>query len=444
MKCYRSFITLFALEFLLLFPAGVFSKDSTESRGSEMAVQLVQDRAGIYTLMVKGAPFEVKGTAGAEELDKAAQAGANSFRTWGIEDVERKIEGKPLLDYAVDHGLSVTVGLWVEHERHGFSYQNKAQVQQQRERIRNNVRAYKNHPAVLIWGLGNEMEGLNYTEANAYIWKELNILAEIIKQEDPDHPVMTAIALPMEQKIKDIQTYYPALDILGINAYGGAVTIPETLHAEKWCRPIILTEFGPCGQWEVAKTSWGAPVEPTSSEKAALYLKAYTAVREGTPGLFLGSYAFFWGSKHEATPTWYGMFLASGEKLAAVDVMTAVWSGVPPANRCPDISSIEWIEARTPVAAGSVQRARVKACDPEKNTLEFEWVIMAENSQNKAGGDKEDLPPVISGLILKEESGQVTFAAPPVPGAYRLYVYVRDGNGGAATANVPFLVEARR
>jgi hypothetical protein len=123
--------------------------------------------------------------------------------------------------------------------------------------------------------------------------------------------------------------------------------------------------------------------------------------------------------------------------------MTEVWSGAPPKNRCPDISSIEWIEARGPVAAGSVQQARITARDPEKNTLEFEWVVMAENSQNKAGGDKEDIPPVISGLILKEEPGQVTFTAPSVPGAYRLYVYVRDGNGGAATANAPFLVEAR-
>jgi hypothetical protein len=432
---------------VLLFQVGnssIFAEDITEAKGNKMSVGLIKDCDGKFTLMVKGTPFEVKGVAGVDGLDKAAAAGANSFRTWGVEDVQRTVDGKPLLDYALEHGLYVTVGLWVEHERHGFSYQNKVQVQRQRDRIRAGVRACKNHPAVLMWGLGNEMEGLDYTASNAYIWKELNVLAGIVKEEDPNHPVMTVIALPLEQKIKDIQTYYPALDILGINAYGGAVTIPETLRTEKWSRPVVLTEFGPFGQWEVAKTSWGAPVEPTSTEKAAYYLKAYDTVRKGTQGLFLGSYAFFWGSKHEATPTWYGMFLASGEKLASVDIMTEVWTGSAPANRCPVVSSLEWSGARNPIAAGAVQQAKVTACDPENDVLKFEWIVMAENAEYKAGGDQENTPPVIPGLILKEEPGQVTFKAPSVPGAYRLYVYVRDGKGSAATANVPFLVEARR
>jgi hypothetical protein len=288
------------------------------------------------------------------------------------------------------------------------------------------------------------MEGLSYTADKAYIWKELNELAKKIKAEDPNHPVMTVIALPLEQKLEDIQQYYPALDILGINAYGGAVTIPEALRAVEWNLPVVLTEFGPLGQWEVSKTSWGAPVEPTSTAKAAFYLRAHDAVSQGTKGLFLGSYAFLWGSKHEATPTWYGMFLESGEKMASVDVMTKIWTGSEPIEHCPVISPIEWPAADCALAADSVQQARVAASDADQDALEFEWIVMAENAEHKAGGDREDIPPVIPGLILSAEQGAVTFQAPAEPGAYRLYVYVRDGKGGSATANKPFFVVAQQ
>lgn len=421
------------------FLAGCASSRAAGQEGK--GVEMVEDQDGVFQLRVDGKPFHVKGVAGTTGLERAAARGANSFRTWGIEDIEQRIEGKPLLDYAYGLGMRAAVGLWVEHERHGFSYRNKDQIARQRARIRANVNAYKNHPGVLVWGLGNEMEGLDYTEEHAYIWDELNELARMVKEEDPNHPVMTVIALPLERKIRDIQTHYPELDILGINAYGGAVTIPDTLRAAQWNRPVMLTEFGPHGQWEVGKTAWGAPIEPTSTEKAVLYLKAYDAVRNGTGSLFLGSYTFFWGSKHEATPTWYGMFLESGEKVASVDVVTEVWTGVLPENRCPIISSIEWSAAQGTVSAGSIQQAKVVATDPENDAMEFEWVVMAENAEYKPGGDKEATPPTIPGLVLEQEQGRVVFKAPTAPGAYRLYVYVRDGNGGAATANTPFFVE---
>jgi hypothetical protein len=44
--------------------------------------------------------------------------GANSFRTWGADNLEAQ------LDEAHRLGLAVTVGIWLGHERHGFNYNN--------------------------------------------------------------------------------------------------------------------------------------------------------------------------------------------------------------------------------------------------------------------------------------------------------------------------------
>ncbi len=42
----------------------------------------------------------------------------------------------------------------------------------------------------------------------------------------------------------------------------------------------MLTEFGPVGHWEVRKTSWGAPIEPTSRDKASSYYSTNNIVIE--------------------------------------------------------------------------------------------------------------------------------------------------------------------
>ncbi len=95
-------------------------------------------------------------------------------------------------------------------------------------------------------------------------------------------------------------------------------------------KPFVLTEFGPPGSWEIPKNAWGAPLEPTSTEKSAFYRHSYERSVAGAPGLALGSYVFTWGYKMEATATWFGMFLPDGSRLGAVDVMTELWSGSAP------------------------------------------------------------------------------------------------------------------
>ncbi len=68
--------------------------------------------------------------------------------------------------------------------------------------------------------------------------------------------------------MKNIHRLCPAIDIIGINSYGGAPSLGARYKSLGGTKPYILTEFGPPGIWEMAKDPIGAFPEPTSTEKA--------------------------------------------------------------------------------------------------------------------------------------------------------------------------------
>ena len=195
-----------------------------------------------------------------------------------------KVDGKPLLDRCAELDLAVAAGIWLQHERHGFDYTDEARVNAQRDMVRATVKQYRDHPALLVWVLGNEMEGDPTNPRASLIWKEINELAAIVKAEDPAHPVMTVIAGSDAAKVKAIIEHYPNLDILGVNAYAGAGGAGAAVKAAGWNKPFVLTEFGPTGHWEVPKSPWGASIEPTAREKAASYYATQRLAHGGSAG----------------------------------------------------------------------------------------------------------------------------------------------------------------
>lgn len=408
---------------------------------SPSKVEIRKTAAGGFELLRNGQPFFINGAGGIGFLEDLVQAGGNSIRTWGIEQLEPTGGGKNLLDRAHELGLAVSVGLWVQHERHGFSYSDPVAVQKQRDEIRAAVRKYKNHPAVLVWGLGNEMEGPTSDGTDPRIWKELEQLARIIKEEDPNHPVMTVIASAAATKVRGIQQHYPSIDILGVNSYGGAMGVGSALQSLGWDKPFALTEFGPLGHWEVPKTSWGAPIEPTSRDKAASYYVTKTKVVEDGRGKCVGTYVFLWGQKQEVTSTWYGMFLKTGEKLPTVDAMTMAWTGKWPANRSPKILRIESPLTNAVVARGKEYPVQATVEDREGDTLSYDWEVRAETTEQSVGGDAESEPPAAPGCLASGSGGAVVIRTPAKPGAYRLFLIVRDGKGGASADNLAFQVQ---
>ncbi len=182
----------------------------------------------------------------------------------------------------------------------------------------------------------------------------------------------------------------------------------------------------------------GGPRELTSTRKAEAYRQTYRKAIAGSPQC-LGSYAFLWGNKQEATATWFGLLLPDGSKTAAVDVLTELWSGGSPANRCPEVTPIV-LEGPEQVDPGATIHASLTASDPEKDQLSYSWVLQREAVYG-AGGDAEAAPPTFADAITKTDGGRVTVRMPKDGGGYRLFAVVRDGHGGAATANVPLYVK---
>jgi len=385
---------------------------------------------GRFQLQRGGKPYVVKGAGGDGSLALLAKMGGNSMRTWGADRLGE------ILDEAARNGLTVTAGIWLGHERHGFRYDDPAQVARQKENVRQVVEKYRGHPALLIWALGNEMEGDGSKEI---IWRAVNDLAVMVKQLDPNHPTMTVIAEVGGDKVKNLHRFCPAVDIVGINSYAGASSVARRYVAAGGTKPFILTEFGPPGTWEVPKTPWGAPIEPTSTEKAEWYRNAWTA-NVGESPLCLGGYAFTWGHKQETTATWFGMLLPDGSQLESVHAMSTLWTGKPPSNACPRISRLA-VDGAAEVDPGAMVRATLDASDPDGDPLTVRWELRSEATQTGVGGEAEAVPAEEKGAVLEGDVKDARVRMPQKLGGYRLFVYVRDGKGCAATGNIPLLVK---
>ena len=400
----------------------------------------LKSKNGKYGLIVNGEPFYIKG-AGLEfgNIKALASHKGNSFRTWRTENGKRS--GKEVLDEAFENGLMVTMGIEVARERHGFDYNDSIAVQQQLERIRKEVTELKDHPALMIWGIGNELN-LRYT--NPKVWDAVNEISEMIHDIDPNHLTTTSLAGISEREVNLIKEKCPDLDLLSVQMYGDLPNLPKLIKDFGWEGAYMVTEWGATGHWEVPKTTWGAPIEDNSTVKAANYLRRYQGGIEADSLQCIGSYVFLWGNKQERTPTWYGIFLEDGSETESVDVMHYIWNGEWPENRTPQIESYT-LDGKVALdnvllSEGDTYEAEVGIHDFENDPISYRWEILPESTDLGDGGDYESKPEAVSLDQVEQEGGRLVFRA-PAKGVYRLFVYADDGNGHAATANIPFKVE---
>lgn len=425
---------LVALSLLMtLFPsAGCSAEREVEIQAEPSTAHILLKDDGGYQLTRNGSPYTILGVGGTTNLELLKSYGGNTIRTWGAEDIE------PLMDQAAELGIAVVVGIWLEHERKGFDYSDADAKTEQLELVTESVNRLKGHPALLAWGVGNEVE-LGGSMDTAIM--QLNDAAAVIKSLDPNHPTMAVIAEIGDDKAIRIQNECPQIDMLGINSYGGLASLSKRLENQGVTKPFAITEFGPVGHWETGNTPWGAPYEQSSADKASFLEKNYTQTIEPNIGRqCLGSFAFLWGHKQEKTATWYGLLLESGETTQSVDVLSRLWTGESVDNSAPVVSKLLMEANHYSISAGQVLEIAVEVNDPDGDELTTTWELLEESTAQSMGGDFESQVDQIIVHIQPIDATTAKITAPSTPGAYRIFATVRDGQGHAGTVNLPIMV----
>jgi len=436
---YLTKATLAVTAILFVFLCNGCNGQSDLRTNSDVTTSEIRETADGPRIFLNGELFYVKG-AGIDvekgDLEALAAHGANSFRTWSMD------KGKEMLDRADELGLKVMMGIWVGLERHGFDYNNRSAVKEQLKRIERQVEALKDHPALMMWGIGNEV---NLLSQNPKVWNAVNDISKMIHKVDPHHLTTTSLSGLDQKDVALIASRAPDLDFVSVQLYAAIEVLPNLIERSGYKGPILVTEWGATGYWEVPNTGWGAPLENNSSQKADFYRSRYEKSIEGLAQQVMGSFVFFWGQKQERTPTWFGMFMPDGKVTESVDAMHYIWKGEWPANRTPRLHDFT-LEGNRAVdniklAAGQSYDVVVDVTDPEEDALTYRWEVMQESNSTNTGGDAEYIPPVIPGLFPADAAARTSFKAPSASGAYRLFIYVDDGNDHVAHANIPFWVD---
>ena len=395
-----------------------------------------------FQLRVNDQPFYING-AGVDfgSIKSLADFGGNAFRTWRVNNGEKT--GREILDEAHQHGLMVCMGLEVERERHGFDYDDEIAVAKQMAEIKKDILDLKAHPALLMWGIGNE---LNLRHKNPKVWDAVNDLSKMIHQIDPNHPTTTMLAGAEPDEIKLVAARCPDLDLLSFQIYGEIDKLPSFLRKSRYKGAYMITEWGATGHWECTQTDWERPIESNSTEKAADYYSRFSNVIAADKAQCIGSFVFLWGQKQERTPTWYGLFLEDNNSTEAAQVMQYLWTGQWPTHRIPQIGKL-WVnsmlaEESVHLQTNQTYSATIDIESTDKN-LSYRWEIMEEVDRNMEsdGGDFEPTPSIVWQQCGSSSLKKVTFVVPD-KGEYRLFVYIDDLHGGTATANMPILVES--
>jgi len=410
----------------------------SDSYPTAIKVEIVRSAEG-FQLLRDGKPYVIRG-AGMEvdDIERFARHGGNSIRNWTTGNDPQDIQD--LLDVAHAHGVTVALCLPMRPERSGFDYGDSEAVARQRDALKADVLRYRDHPALLFWIVGNE---LNHSYTDPRVYDAVEDVARMIGDLDPNHPVTTAVSGFKADVIAEVQTRAPSLDFISFQLYGGLFGLADAMHRAGFEAPFMVTEWGTIGYWEMEATAWGAPVELTSSEKAGVIRRAYEEIMVPFGAQLIGSYVFKWGQKQERTPTWFGLLTDTGELTESVDVMQFLWTGKWPDNGSPRVEAMtlagESARQSVTLTAGETYPATFTVTDPDDDPLAWRWEVKAESDATQAAGDFEVPLENIDGMLGAADNETVTVHATR-PGRYRLFAYASDGLGHAAHANIPFLV----
>ena len=433
----------YALAFLLTFHFACNDKEAIAT--NKVEIRQIDGQYGFY---INDTLFEVKGAGldfnSGQNFKALATSGANTFRTWRTDFAAME------LDSAIKYNLKIAMGIEMGKELHHFDYNDTKSVSSQFEKIKKDILKYKDHPALLCWVVGNELNLLINEDGslgvvNPKVYDALADIVNYIHEVDPNHPVTTTFAAGARgDHIQVVLERCPNLDFLSYQVYSGLSTLPQQEIANELDIPYLVTEFGPVGHWEMPSTTWGREIEENSTQKAeGLRDRIQKGLASDTTGRNMGGLAFIWGQKQERTPTWYGIFNKDGRATAVLDELTLYWTGSYPNNRAPSITSMTLDQKvstnNISLKPNQIYSSQVNAFDLDGDPLVYKWQLMKEVTTRSQGGAFEAEPAYLDLELLSKADGQIQFRAPAEKGEYRIFCYIYDDKK-VANANIPFIV----
>jgi hypothetical protein len=443
-KQLKEFLIIIGIIAITLTKASV-----AESAGSKVDVA---KEKGKWVLKVNGKDLDLKGVGcgqafdpeGLSYLGMAKEAGATTVRTWGVDQIS-----KEYLDEAQKQGLYVNVGAW-------FSWCNppgrgvdasyvsdNAEFVQKRERekalIIECVKKFKDHPAVLMWTLGNEtIYFSNSREEKIAFCKLIADIARQIKTIDPHHPVsyICAGGWQLRDSLDLLKEHAPEIDIIGVNQfcpYAGMDFIQTLWNEKKMDKPYYMGEFGPIGPWTAPTDIFGQPIDDTDVEKAKhydMYLYQLSLKREMD---CLGGYAYLLGNGTQDTLTWWNINYKKLKREAFYRIKY-YYTGEAPKNFPPHCTQL-YMDKRI-VKPKEKITAYIDGADRDKDLLTYDFFI----ASSKVGNEAYSINQKVDVKVL-EKGKTCIFEAPEKPGIYRFHALVSDPHDNCATQNITFKVE---
>ncbi|WP_299521248.1 glycoside hydrolase family 2 TIM barrel-domain containing protein [Winogradskyella sp.] len=404
---------------------------------SQTSVEKIDNQ---WVLKVDGAPFDIKGATFGYDKDvdnydtyfKDLQfLGVNAIRTWATG------ENTPqLLDAAERHGIKVMVGIWMRHGRPGmedddhFDYLIDIEgMEVMYDNAIETVEKYKNHPAVLTWGIGNEVYLNMATDEEKLAYsKLLERICSKIKQLDPNHPITSVEAWTFG--LDWWEDHVPSIDIYGLNSYGpGAGFLQDELDKRNINKPYIITEFGVTGEWDAQADKNGVKIEPSDNEKYNAIVKGYKEWIVNKPSC-LGVYVFHYNSSNDFISTWLFTHVTNLKRPQYWAIREA-FTGKKPNNKVPEIETFSLPDSQ--YKSGIWIPVNLKVNDPENERLKVSFHYNQREGSRKR---RNQINPLNFRGNLSEG---FEIELPKEHGVIKVYTYVEDGvksNLGIASTSI--------
>jgi hypothetical protein len=394
-----------------------------------------------WNLLVEGKPFEVKGVTFGYDKDienydtyfkDLKFLGVNTIRTWGTGD-----NTPLLLDAAHANGIKVMVGIWMRHGRPGMEDDDSFNYLTDTEGMKvmyktaiETVEKFKDHPAVLTWGIGNEVYLNMATDEEKLAYsKFLERICSDIKTKDTQHPITSVEAWTFG--LEWWEKYVPSLDIYGLNSYGaGANYLQAELEKREIDKPYIVTEFGVTGEWDIKTEKYGVKQEPSDKEKYDAIVYGYNnwIVNKSQ---CLGVYVFHYNNGKDYGDVWLATHVKTNYRPQYWAVREA-YTGNKPINNIPVIKTFELPEGT--YDSDKWIKVTLNTSDAENEKLDISF------SYNQRTGSRKRRNQILALNHRGNLNDGFEIQIPKEHGAIKVYVNVKDAYNNLGIASTAIMV----